>query len=301
MEITMKKERPKILVIVGPTSSGKTSLSIKLAKQFKGEVISADSRQVYKGMNIGTGKVTKKEMRGIEHYLLDVVSPKTEVYNVAKFVKEAEKAIKQIQAKGKLLIICGGTMFWVDSLLYGLPDTVAPDWQLRTRLEKLSASQLFNKLKRVDPLRAKNIDHNNKRRLIRALEIVLKTGQPVPVYQKQAKYDYLKLGVKRDWLELKKRIHERLMARLKQGMVAEVRKLHKQGVSMQRLDDFGLEYRWVSRYLRGLIDKDEMVERLEFEIIHYAKRQLTWLKKDQEIYWEKNYNKIKQKVKKWLE
>ena len=288
----------KILVIVGPTSSGKTSLSIRLAQKFNGEVISADSRQVYKGMDIGTGKVTKKEMQGIKHYLLDVVSPKTE-YNAAKFVKAAEKAIKQIQKKGKLPIICGGTMFWVDALLYGLPETVKPDPQLRKKLEKLSTEKLFIKLKKIDPTRAKTIDKNNKRRLIRALEIVLKTGQPVPKPLKKLKYDALKIGVKRDNQTLKKLIHNRLIARMRQGMVAEVKKLHKYGVSWQKLDDFGLEYRWLSRYLRGLITKQEMLERLELEINHYAKRQMTWLKRDKEIVWENDYKKIENLVKKW--
>jgi len=291
--------KQKILVIVGPTSSGKTSLSIKLAKKFNGEVISADSRQVYKGMDIGSGKVTKKEMEGVKHYLLDVVSPKTE-YNVAKFVKDAEKAIKMIQKKGKLPIICGGTMFWVDALLYGLPKTVKPDIKLRQKLEKLTASQLFAKLKKLDLSRSKTIDPNNKRRLIRALEIVMITGKPVPKYKKEKKYDSFKIGVKRKKDELKKLIHARLLQRIKEGMIEEVRKLHKQGVSWKRLDDFGLEYRYLSRYLKGDMNKEEMLAKLETEINRYAKRQMTWFKKDKEIFWSNDYKKIAEKVKKWL-
>jgi tRNA dimethylallyltransferase len=292
-------KKQKILVIVGPTSSGKTSLSIKLAKNFNGEVISADSRQVYKYMDLGSGKVTKKEMQGVKHYLLDVVSPKTE-YNVVKFVRDASKAIKQINKKKKLPIICGGTMFWVDALLYGLPETTKPDPQLRKKLDQLTTKQLFNKLKKLDPQRAANIDPYNKRRLIRALEIIIKTGQPVPQYIKKNQYDVLKIGVKRSKDELKERIHDRLLARISQGMIAEVKRLHKQGVSWQRLDNFGLEYRWVSRYLRGLITKYEMLERLELEINHYAKRQMTWFKKDKEIIWENDYKKIKKQVTAWL-
>ncbi|MBD3359662.1 MAG: tRNA (adenosine(37)-N6)-dimethylallyltransferase MiaA [Candidatus Buchananbacteria bacterium] len=289
----------KLLVVVGPTSSGKTSLSIKLAKDFNGEVISADSRQVYKGMDIGTGKITKKEMQGIKHYLLDVVSPKTD-YNVNKFVQDASKAIKQINKKNKLPIICGGTMFWVDALLYGLPETTKPDSQLRKKLDQLNTKQLFNKLKKLDPQRAANIDAYNKRRLIRALEIIIKTGQPVPQYIKKKQYDVLKIGVKRSKDELKERMHDRLLARIRQGMIAEVKRLHEQGVAWQRLEYFGLEYRWITRYLRGLITKDEMLERLELEINHYAKRQMTWFKKDNEIIWENDYNKIKKKVIQWL-
>jgi tRNA dimethylallyltransferase len=295
----MSKQLSKILVIVGPTSSGKTSLSIKLAKQFNGEVISADSRQVYKGMTIGSGKVTKTEMQGVKHHLLDFVSAKTQ-FTVAQFVPKADKVINEIETRGKLPIICGGTMFWVDALLYGLPDGVKPDFQLRKKLDKLSTEKLYLKLKKLDPVRAKTIDPNNKRRLIRALEIVMISGQPVPKYKKVKKFDSFKIGVKRDKQELKRLIHVRLLARMRQGMLAEVKKLHEQGVSWQRLDDFGLEYRWLSRYLRGLITKEDMLVRLEYDINHYAKRQMTWFSKDKEIYWQKNYTKIVPKVQKWL-
>ncbi len=291
--------KQKILVIVGPTSSGKTSLSIELAKKFNGEVISADSRQVYKGMDIGSGKVTKKEMEGVKHYLLDVVSPKTE-YNVAKFVKDAQKAIAEIIDKGKLPIIAGGTMFWVDALLYGMPKTVKPDLKLRQELDKLSAEQLFVKLKEIDPARAKTIDQFNKRRLIRAVEIVMITGKPVPKYKKEIKYNSFKIGVEQTKEELKKRIHIRLYDRMKEGMVEEIDNLHKSGVTWQRLDDFGLEYRHVAKYLKGEFTKDEMLERLEYEINHYAKRQMTWFNKDQEIFWSNDNKKIDLKVKKWL-
>ncbi|MFC1598998.1 tRNA (adenosine(37)-N6)-dimethylallyltransferase MiaA [Patescibacteria group bacterium] len=295
----MSKKLSKILVILGPTSSGKTSLSIKLAKDFNGEVISADSRQVYKGMTIGSGKVTKTEMQGVKHYLLDVVSPKTR-FTVAQFIKKADKAINEIEKKGKLPIIAGGTMFWVDALLYGLPEGVKPDYVLRKKLDKLSTEKLLIKLKKLDPQRAKSVDPHNKRRIIRALEIVMISGKPVPKYKKIKKYDSFKIGIKRDKQELNNRIHIRLLARMRQGMVAEVKKLHEQGVSWQRLDDFGLEYRWLSRYLRGLITKEEMLERIEFDSIHYAKRQMTWFSKDKEIYWQKNYAKITSRVKKWL-
>ncbi len=298
-KVIMLNKLRKILIIVGPTSSGKTSLSIKLAKQFNGEVISADSRQVYKGMDLGTGKVTKKEMQGIKHYLLDMVSPQTD-YNAAKFVRSAQLAIKKIQKKGKLPIICGGTMFWIDALLYGLPKTVKSDLKLRKKLDKLSAEELFKKLKLLDSARAKNIDKNNKRRLIRALEIVMLTGQPVPKLNKQSRYDALKIGVKRDKQELKKLIHDRLLVRLKQGMIAEVKSLHEQGVSWRKLDDFGLEYRYISRYLRMELNKEEMIEQLEFAINHYAKRQMTWFKRDKEIIWENKLPEIEKIVKKWL-
>jgi tRNA dimethylallyltransferase len=295
----VKNTGKKILVIIGPTSSGKTSLSIKLAKKFNGEIISADSRQVYKGMDLGTGKVTKREMQGVKHYLLDVVLPKKQ-FTAADFVKLGEKAIKQILKKGKLPIICGGTGFYIDALLYGLPVGVVPDWKLRSKLEKLSNVELFNKLKRVDPMRAKIIDKNNRRRLIRALEIVIKTGKPIPALERRAKYDVLKIGVKRSKSDLRKRIQKRLLARLRQGMIKEVENLHKQGISWQRLDDFGLEYRFISRYLRGIINKEEMVSLLETAINQYAKRQTTWFKRDRDIIWLNDQLNIEKKVKKWL-
>lgn len=295
-----KMKSPKILVIVGPTSSGKTSLSIELAKKFNGEVISADSRQVYKGMDLGTGKVTKKEMQGIKHYLLDVVSPNTQ-FNADKFVKLGEKAIKEILKKGKLPIICGGTGFWIDALLYGLPESVAPDWKLRHKLEKLSAEELLNKLKKVWPERAVKIDPQNKRRLIRALEMALQGIKPELSKSKISKYDILKLGVLRDKAELRQRIHNRLLLRVKQGMIQEVANLHKKGVSWRRLDDFGLEYRFISRYLRGVIKtKQEMLDLLETASIQYAKRQGTWFKRDKDINWVRNTKKGVQMVRKWL-
>lgn len=289
----------KILIIIGPTASGKTSLSIKLAKKFNGEIISADSRQVYKGMNLGTGKVTKKEMQGIKHYLLDVVSPEKR-FTAADFARLGNRAIKQILKRGKLPIICGGTGFYIDALLYGLPKTTAPDWRLRRKLEKLSNVQLFNKLKRIDKARAKTIDKNNRRRLIRSLEIVLKTGKPMPEFVRQTKFDILKIGVKRSKNELKKRIHKRLIARFKQGMVKEVKNLQRQGVSWQKLDDFGLEYRFISRYLHGIINREEMIMLLETAINQYVKRQMTWFKRDKQIIWSNDQLNIEKKVKKWL-
>jgi len=295
----MNNKLTKILVIVGPTASGKTSLSIKLAKKFNGEIISADSRQVYQGMDLGTGKVTKKEMRGIKHYLLDVVSPKKR-FTAADFARLGNRAIKQILKKGKLPIICGGTGFYVDALLFGLPKTVAPDWQLRDKLEKLNNNELYYRLKQLDPARAKVIDENNRRRLIRSLEIVIKTGKPLPQLNKISKYDILKIGVKRSKCDLKKRIHKRLIARFKQGMIKEVENLQRQGVTWQKLDDFGLEYRFISRYLHGIINREEMIMLLETAINQYVKRQMTWFKRDKQIIWSNDQLDIEKKVKKWL-
>lgn len=289
MSKTRKKEaspaKTKIIAIVGPNASGKSTLSVKVAKKVGGEVISADSRQVYRGMDIGTGKVTKKEMAGIPHHLLDVSPPKRE-FNVFHFKKLAEKKIKEIAGRGKIPVIVGGTGFWIDALLYDwqLPK-VKPNKKLRAKLEKESTKELFRKLKKLDPRRARAIDPSNKRRLIRAIEIVLTTKRPVPELKKESRYDALIIGLRLPHDELDKRIYKRLLKRLKQGLAQEVKKLHKSGVSWKRLDDLGLEYCYVSRYLRGLINYRKMVDELNRAIRQYAKRQMTWFKRNQQIHW----------------
>ena len=281
-----------IVAMVGPTASGKTSLSLKLAKRFRGEIISADSRQVYRGMDIGTGKVTKREMRGVRHHLLDVAEPQ-KTFTVEQYRKIGKKTIKQILTRGNLPIVVGGTGFYIDSLLYDYPlPAVKPNKTLRRTLEKQSTQKLFMQLQRLDPARAKTIDRHNPRRLIRALEIVLATGQPVPsresVLARTASCPVLKIGLNPDPATLKKNISVRLHKRLKQGMIREVQRLHENGVSRQRLDSLGLEYRYVSRYLRSLTTREVMIATLEKEIWHYAKRQMTWFKRDPEIHWVKD-------------
>jgi tRNA dimethylallyltransferase len=285
----MKK---KLIVILGPTASGKTDLSIKLAKKFQGEIISADSRQVYKGMDIGTGKVTKKEMQGVPHYLLNVASPK-ERFDVAQYKILAEKAIKKIWGKKKIPLVVGGTGFYIATLVdrTNIPN-VKPDWKLRKKLERKPVSEMYRMLKKLDPRRAKTIDKNNPRRLIRALEIVLKTKRPIPRFsQNKPDFEVLFLGVKKGQNELKTLIRKRLEKRLKQGMVKEVENLHKSGVSWKRLEEFGLEYRYIAYYLQKKLKYEEMAEKLQKEIEHYAKRQMTWFKKDRRIKWVKNYKK----------
>lgn len=284
----------KIIVILGPTASGKSDLAVKLAKKFNGEIISADSRQVYKGMDIGTGKITKKEMKGVRHHLLDVVSPK-KTFTVVDYQKLAKKALEKIFKKNKIPIICGGTGFYIDALIYdyNLPK-VPPNLKLRKDLEKLELQDLLVILKKLDPEKYKNIDQKNKRRIIRAIEIVKVLGK-VPKLnlrrlnlrrEVQPPYiEILKIGIKISKEKLKENIEKRLLKRFRQGMVKEVENLHKKGISWQRLDNLGLEYRYVSRYLREFISKGEMIKTLKQEIYKYAKRQMTWFKKDKEIHW----------------
>jgi len=301
-----------LIVIAGPTAVGKSDLAVKLAtwlsskkqrKKFEingAEIISADSRQVYKEMDIGTGKITKREMKGVPHHLLDIASPKRQ-FTVVQYQKRALEVIKKIYQKEKIPIICGGTGFYIQAVVEGLRiPQVKPDWKLRRELEKETTESLFKKLKKLDPERAKTIDSCNRRRLIRALEIVIKTKKPVPKIEKDLLFDVLKIGIKKNMSEIKVLIRKRLEKRLRQGMISEVKKLRKLGVSWERLDDFGLEYRYIARYLQGKITKQEMTEELRKEIEHYAKRQLTWFKKDIEIHWIKNYNEAKKLVKEFL-
>lgn len=280
------KTKPKIIVVLGSTATGKSDLAVLLAKKFNGEVISADSRQVYKGLDIGSGKITKKEMMGVTHYLLDVVSPK-KVFTVVDFQQKADKAISQILAKGKVPIIAGGTGFYIQSIVDGITiPEVKENKELRNKLEKQETAKLFETLKKLDSKRAKEIDQNNRVRIIRAIEIAKELGK-VPKVKKNPKYDVLQIGL--NWSDeiLKKRIYDRLISRMKKGMVAEARKLNKRGLSFKRMEELGLEYRYLAKFLKKEISREEMIEKLNTEIWHYAKRQKTWFKRDTRIKWFK--------------
>jgi tRNA dimethylallyltransferase len=306
------KSIPKLIVIVGPTASGKSDMGVVLAKKYDGEVISADSRQVYKGLNIGSGKVSRDRStsqfsllnshffhKGVRHHLLDVASPRS-VFSVARYQKLARTALHNILRRGKIPIIVGGTGLYVDSILYEttIPE-VKPNLKLRKKLEKKPPAELFAMLARRDPRRAGTIDRHNKRRLVRALEIIEASGEPVPerterrhspILQSMGilENDVVKIGLNPPAERLKRRIHARLLKRMRQGMIAEVKHLRKNGLSWKRLDDLGLEYRYVSRYLHGFITKDSMVHELEKEIWRYSRRQMTWFKREKDIRWIKS-------------
>ncbi len=297
-------KKPKVLVIVGPTASGKTSLSIELAREFEGEIVSADSRQVYKGLDIGSGKVTKEEMGNVPHHLLDVVEP-SQVYTASDFTRDGRKTIEEITKNNRLPIVAGGTFFYVDTLL-GRTSTpqVEPDKELRAKLETLPVEDLVKRLVELDSRRAATIDQQNPRRLIRAIEIATKLGS-VPKAEQEDIYDVFVIGIDTDQEKLYENIHTRLIERLEEGMVAEVENLlippHE--ISHERLEDLGLEYRYVSRYLRGKLSYEEMVAELETKIRQFAKRQMTWLKHDQSIHWYKkdDLEAITQAVQTWLD
>ena len=274
----------KIVVILGPTATGKSDLAVKLAKRFNGEIISADSRQVYKGLDIGTGKITRAEMREVPHHLLDVINPRRQ-FSVSQYEQSANKMIEEILSRGKLPIICGGTGFYIQAITEGLAlPPVPPNEKLREQLATKSAPELYEILRKLDAARAATIDRNNPRRLARAIEIAETFGK-VSALKKNPKYKSAKIGLSLSPEELKKRIRARLKKRIKVGMIAEAKKLHAGGLSWKRMEELGLEYRYLSRHLKHQISKDEMTHLLEKEIWRYAKRQMTWFKRDKNIQW----------------
>ena len=282
------KSKIKVVCIVGPTATGKSDFAVEYALEHNGEVISADSRQVYKAMDIGTGKITSEEMKGVPHHLLDVAEP-SEQFNVGQYKKLAQEAIADISSRGKLPIICGGTGFYIDAVVSNIsyPD-VQHDKELRKNLEKDNTNELFKKLEKLDNNFAKSLNNsekNNKQRLIRSIEIATALGSIPKVTKNQSDYDVTWIGLNYPYEKLKERIHIRLLKRIDEGMTEEVEKLHKNGLSWEKLDSFGLEYRYISRYLRKMITREEMLKLLEIEICHYAKRQMVWFKRNKEIEW----------------
>jgi tRNA dimethylallyltransferase len=306
----MGNTRQKIIVILGPTASGKSEVAIKLAKKFNGEIISADSRQVYRGMDIGTGKIPGRVTlnlkpvtylsEGISHYSIDIVSPKTE-YNAAKFKKDANYIIRHVLRKGKLPIICGGTGFWIKAIIDNVDfPEVKPDEKLRRKLNNKNANKLFEMLQKLDPERARNIDAKNKVRLIRAIEICKKLGKVPKINSQRKNYDFFQIGIEVSKKNLHENIKKRLGKRFKQGMIKEVEKLHSSGISWKKIQSFGLGYCWIPLYLQNKIPREELFEKIYQAEKNYAKRQMTWFKKDRRIKWMKNYKEIERKTKNFI-
>lgn len=290
---------PKVIAVVGQTASGKSSLGIYLAQKLRGEVISADSRQVYKGLDIGTGKVTKKEMAGVPHHLLSVVSP-TKQFTVDAFVKKSERALDLIYQVKKIPIVVGGTGLYTDILLGRMSYArVVPNATLRAQLEQRTTEQLFRQLQKLDPARAKTIEPRHKRRIIRAIEIAKTIGKNPPQKPEQ-KYEVLWLGLSLPPAKLQKNIHIRLFSRIRVGMIAEAKRLHKAGLSYKRMEELGLEYRYLARLLQGTLTQQEFEQQLEREINRYAKRQARWFKRNKDITWVSTKNEALQLAKKFL-
>lgn len=285
--------KPKVIVICGPTASGKTSLSVELAKKCNGEIISADSMQIYKDMNIGTAKVTQEEMQGIKHYMIDIVSP-TERYSVAEFKVQAEKAIEEILKKGKTPIIAGGTGLYVNSLIYNIQyNDIKIDEEYRKyleeRVEKEGLQSLYEEAKKIDFEAMKSISKNDQKRILRVLEMYHQTGKTKTELEKESrkeevKYDYKVYAISWEREELYKRINKRVDIMIEQGLIEEVenllKKYNKFPTAMQ-----GLGYKEVVEYLDKKITKEEMIEKIKMETRRYAKRQITWFKKIENVKW----------------
>ncbi len=278
--------QPKLAVLLGTNASGKSELGIRLASHFGGEIISADSRQVYRGLNLGSGKVTPEQARTAPHHLLDVADV-ADYYSLAQYQQAAYHAIDSIAEAGKMPLLVGGTGLYISAIVegYELAD-VPPNEPLRAELENLSPAQLAERLERADPEAASRIDRKNSRRLIRAIEIASAGRTHAAMRQRSPRYHCLQLGLSRPKEELEKRIEKRLQDRLAGGMIEEVAGLRRRGVSDIRLEKLGLEYRYITRYLRGeLATLDELQLQLGIAIRQFAKDQLTWFKRDQRIIW----------------
>ncbi len=299
--------KPKILVILGPTASGKTSLAVKLAYEFNGEIISADSRQVFRGMDIGTGK-DLGEYGNIPYHLIDVVNPEEE-FNLLKYQKLVSKAIKDILSRGKLPIIAGGTGLYLQAIVDGYQlDKNVPNPKRRAELETMTVSELFallenEKLEFAHSLN--NSDKNNPRRLIRYIEIMESGETPKKTVKKIVPYDFLLLGLQQDDEIMRARIIKRIKDRLdNEDMIGEVERLIDEGVSLARLNSFGLEYRHIAWYLQDKLNYDEMVDRLGLATYRFAKRQKTWFKRWEKqgrlINWLSDLKAAKKIIKNWL-
>ena len=297
--------KPKVVVIVGPTASGKTALSIELAKKINGEVISSDSMQIYKDMDIGTAKVTKEEAQGIKHYLVDCVSP-DERYTVSDFKKDAENAIEEILAKGKTPIVVGGTGLYVNSLIYGIEyQDMQFDENYRNELMNKAETEnglkeLWNEASKIDPEAMKKISPNDKKRIVRVLEIFKATGktkteQEILSRQNGVKYDYKVFGITMDRGKLYSRINLRVDLMIEKGLEDEVRSLvnkyTKFPTAMQ-----GLGYKEVVEYFDGIITREEMIDKIKQESRRYAKRQLTWFRKNKETIWLDSENDMENNI-----
>lgn len=273
---------PKVVAVVGTNASGKSALGIELAKKYNAEIISADSRQVFRGLDLGSGKVTPEETQGVPHHLIDVREP-NEFFSMADFQRMAYRAIDEIRGRGRLPMIVGGTGLYVDSVLDGyLLSDKEPDLAYRAELEKLTTPQLYDMLLELKP--DVQVEKNNRNRVMRIIERIHDGDDATP--GKQARFESLRLGVSWPREVLSRRIDERLQRRLEQGMIEEVQRLMDEGATTEFLLGLGLEYRFITQYLIGEIpDRQAMLDKLAIAIKQFAKRQMTWFRRNPEIVW----------------
>lgn len=285
--------KQKVIVIAGPTASGKTALSIELAKKINGEIVSADSMQIYKDMNIGTAKPTIKEMNGIEHYMVDCISPEMR-YSVSQYKNDALKAIDEIINKGKIPIVVGGTGLYIDSLIYGIEfQEIEIDVSYRNKLNEMADNgkldELYDMACKIDAEAMKTISKNDKKRIIRVLEIYKQTGktktqQNIESRKKEIPYNYITFAINMDREKLYDRINKRVDIMIKNGLIDEVQMLLDKYDNIQTAMQ-GLGYKEVVEYFDNKITKEEMIDKIKMESRRYAKRQLTWFRKNKEIIW----------------
>ena len=297
-------QKPKAIVICGPTASGKTSLSIELAKKINGEIVSCDSMQIYKDMTIGTAKPTIDEMQGIKHYLIDFISPE-ERYSVADYKRDATKAMKEIISKGKVPIVVGGTGLYLEALIYNIEyNEIETDLKYREELEKIEEAEGLEKLYKmaneIDKKAMEKISHKDKKRIFRVLEIYHSTGKTkteleIESRRNEPEFDYLLFGITMDREKLYDRINKRVDLMMEQGLIEEVENL------LKKYKDFptamqGLGYKEVVEYLKGITTKAEMIEKIKMETRRYAKRQLTWFRKYKNLIWIDGLNDLQNNI-----
>ena len=287
------KKKP-LIVLTGPTAVGKTALSIKLAKALDGEIISADSMQVYRGMDIGSAKIRKEEMEGVRHHLIDVLNPEDE-FNVVLFQKMAKEAIADITGRGKIPILAGGTGFYIQAVLYDIDFTeTKEDTFYRAHLEELAvqkgSEELHQMLAKVDPKAAEAIHANNVKRVIRALEFFEQTGEKISEHNEEQRsnvsaYDSCYFVLTDDRARMYERIDRRVDMMLEDGLVEEVRRLKEQGCSRELVSMQGLGYKEILAYLEGEYDLERAIYLIKRDTRHFAKRQLTWFKREKDVIW----------------
>lgn len=292
----------KLIAVIGATATGKSNLAISLAQTYNGEIVSADSRQVYKEIPVGTGALTHQEMQGVPHYLIGVV-PITQFqqFSVARYQTLAHKHINQTHAKNRFPFLVGGTGLYIQAVVDNITlPHIPPNNELRKKLEPLSTEQLLQHLKQKDPARAQTIDPHNKRRLIRALEIYQTQQKPTPPLKQNPLYETLQIGVTPSD-DLHEKIKTRFYQWLNNGLIDEVQNLHTQhALSWETIADIGLHYKWIAEYLQNNISYEQMEQKSIQSIQQYARRQMIWFKRDNRIQWVQNNQQAGVAVEKFL-
>lgn len=302
-------EKIPLIVIAGPTASGKTALSIDIAKEYNGEIVSADSMQIYKYLNIGTAKPDMEERSGIIHHMMDIVEP-TEGYSVADYVKTAHEVIKNIREKNKNAVVTGGTGLYITSLVNDV-DFREDDseTELRKSLQKLYEEKgidyMVEMLSQFDPISAQRLHKNNTRRIIRAIEFYKMTGVPISKHQeetkkKESRYYPCMMAIKWEMDKLYERIEKRVDIMIESGLIEEVENLCGKGYTKQLLSMQGIGYKEIIDYFNGECTKDEAIEKIKLSTRHYAKRQMTWFRRDERIHWINSGENIKEQAEKIL-